>query len=219
MLHLDGRPARTPAKRPLASPTRELGEAIAAEWAAQGAHIEPAELPLTRIANTVIDGVVSEADAVRAEIVKYAGSDLLCYRAEGPEELIALQAGNWDPILVWARDELGASFVVTGGLMPVPQPEDAVQAVADAVGDVSPFMLGPLHVMTTLTGSAILALATLKGRLTDAEAWAAAHVDEDWQISQWGEDAEAAARRERRWQEMSAASRFAALVNMSRASE
>lgn len=219
VLHLDGKPARTPAKQALAAPTRALGDAIASEWAAQGSLIDPGSMPLTRIANTVIDGVVANADAVRAEIVQYAGSDLLCYRTVTPPELAALQAAAWDPVLDWARETLGASFAVTYSIMPVEQPEAAIRAVADAVGDIQPFSLGPAHIITTLTGSAVTALATLKGRLTDAEAWTAAHIDEDWQISQWGEDAEAAARRERRWLEMSAATRFAALANDARASE
>jgi chaperone required for assembly of F1-ATPase len=209
---LDGRPVRTPAKALLALPTRALAEAIAGEWDAQREHIDPSSMPLTRLANSAIDGVRGRAAEVRADIVKYAGSDLLCYRATEPEELVRRQAELWDPVLAWGREALGARLEVAEGLMPVTQPEAAQQAVARALDGQDAFALAALHVMTTLTGSALLALAHARGRLTVEQAWAAAHVDEDWQIGTWGEDAEAAARRLRRWSEMQAASRMLALL-------
>ncbi len=212
---LDGKAMRTPAKAMFAVPTRALAEAIAAEWEAQREHIDPAVMPLTRLANSGLDGVRGREAAVRDDIVKYAASDLVCYRAPQPEPLVRRQAELWDPILAWSRDALGASFVVADGIMPVAQPKAATAAVERALAGRDAFALTALHVMTTLTGSAMLALAHARGRLSAEEAWAAAHVDEDWQISQWGEDAEAKARRERRWLEMQAASRLLALSRMS----
>jgi chaperone required for assembly of F1-ATPase len=209
---LDGKPARTPAKAELAVPTHALGEAIAAEWSAQGDHIDAATMPQTRLANTAIDGVTSQLAQVRADITAFAASDLVCYRADGPEPLVEQQCQRWDPVLAWARDALGARFAVATGLMPVGQPEDAIAAVAVALENLDHFHLTALHVMTTLTGSALLALAHARGALAAEAAWAAAHVDEDWQISRWGEDAEAAARRAHRWAEMQAASRLLALL-------
>jgi len=211
-IRLDGRPVRTPAKAELAVPTAALAEAIAEEWRAQGTHVDPSSMPLTRLANSAIDGVARREAEVRADIAKYAGSDLLCYRAEGPEQLQRRQAEVWDPILRWAEQELGARFAIGTGLMPVAQPDAAKAAVARALQDFDGFALAALHVITTLTGSVVLALAHARGRLTAEEAWAAAHVDEDWQISKWGEDAEAKARRERRWAEMQSASRMLGLV-------
>jgi len=211
-IRLDGRPVRTPAKAELAVPSAELAQAIAAEWEAQGTHVDPATMPLTRLANSAIDGVAARADAVRADIVTYAGSDLMCYRAEATEALQRRQADAWDPVLVWASAALGADFVTGVGIMPVSQPDAAKTAIARAVEPLEPFALCAVHVMTTLTGSCLLALAHLHGRLTAEEAWAAAHVDEDWQIGKWGEDAEAKARRARRWTEMQAASQMLELV-------
>jgi chaperone required for assembly of F1-ATPase len=199
----------------LALPTRALAEAVAAEWEAQGERIDPATMPLTRLANSTIDGVIARQAEVRAEIVKYAGSDLLCYRAEGPEELIRRQAETWDPVLAWARAALGADFNVSQGVMPAAQPDAATEAVARALQPHGPFALAAIHVMTTLMGSARLALAHAHGPLSAEAAWVAAHVDEDWQISQWGEDAEAKARRDRRWAEMQAASRLLELLALS----
>jgi chaperone required for assembly of F1-ATPase len=199
----------------LALPTRALAEAVAAEWEAQGERIDPATMPLTRLANSTIDGVIARQAEVRAEIVKYAGSDLLCYRAEGPEELIRRQAETWDPVLAWARAALGADFNVSQGVMPAAQPDAATEAVARARQPHGPFALAAIHVMTTLMGSALLALAHAHGHLSAEAAWVAAHVDEDWQISQWGEDAEAKARRDRRWAEMQAASRLLELLALS----
>jgi len=209
---LDGKPVRTPAKALLALPTRALAEAVAREWSAQHEHIDPATMPLTRLANSAIDGVRGREAEVRADIAKYAGSDLLCYRASEPEGLVRRQAEMWDPVLGWARDTLGARFAMAQGIMPVAQPEAAISAIAVALEGFDAFGLAALHVMTTLTGSALLTMAHARGRLTAEQAWTAAHVDEDWQIGKWGEDAQAAARRQRRWSEMQAAGRMLALL-------
>jgi chaperone required for assembly of F1-ATPase len=209
---LDGKPVRTPAGRELAVPVKALAEALAAEWAAQGERIDPAAMPLTRLVNSALDGVTDRAAEVRAEIVKYAASDLLCYRAEGPAELVRRQAKAWDPVLAWAGSELDVHLATGQGIVPVAQPPAALDVVASRLTSLGALALAAYHVITTLTGSALLALAHARGRLTAEEAWAAAHIDEDWQIGQWGEDAEAQARRARRWAEMQAASRLLALL-------
>ncbi len=209
---LDGKPVRTPAKAVLAAPTRALAEAMAAEWKAQREQIDPESMPLTRLVNSAIDGVRGREAEVSAEIVKYAASDLVCYRASEPEELVRLQAERWDPVLAWSRDRLGARFEVAQGVMPVRQSQAATAAVRAALADREAFALAALHVMTTLMGSALLALAHAHGELDAEAAWSAAHVDEDWQIAKWGADAEAAARRRRRWAEMQAASRLLMLL-------
>jgi len=222
-LSLDGRRAKTPAKNVLAVPSRALAEAVAAEWDAQTQTLDPAAMPLTRIINSALDGVAREMEATLDEVVKYAGSDLLVYRAGEPESLVAEQAAAWDPVLAWARDAFGARFMLSQGVTFVAQPDASIAAVrAAALGYVSgrssafgapgsvaheaaALRLAALHVMTTLTGSALLALAVARGSLDAKAAWAAAHVDEDFQIRAWGQDAEAMARRERRWLEMQAA--------------
>lgn len=205
-LTLDGRVARTPARRLLAVPNRALGEAIAAEWAAQGVEIDPAGMPLTRLVNSALDGVADQREAVLDDLVRYAGSDLLCYRGGEPERLARQQGAIWDPILDWARESLDARFVLSEGVMHVDQPATTLAAVRTRAERVnSPFGLAVLHVMTTLTGSVLLALATAEGRLTPDEAWSAAHVDEHFQESIWGEDADAMTRRSAREAEFRAA--------------
>lgn len=211
-VRLDGRSVKTPKKRPLAVPTPALAEAIAGEWRAQGAEIDPATMPMTRIANTAIDAVSDAMAEVAADLVAFAGSDLLCYRAEGPEALQERQAAAWDPVLAWVREALGARFLLAEGVMPVTQPEAALAGVGRAVAAMDAFALSALHVMTTLTGSALLALAQARGILSPDAAWAAAHVDEDYQIELWGPDAEAEARRAYRKTEFDAASRLFALL-------
>jgi chaperone required for assembly of F1-ATPase len=201
---LDGTPALTPARHQLTAPTRELADAMAAEWQAQQSVIDPARMPLTRLANTIIDGVASAAPAVAAEIKKYLTSDLLFYRAVSPEELKARQAALWDPVLVWAREELGADFKVGEGVVHVRQPDSALAAAGAAIPD-DPWRLGALHTITTLTGSALLALGLAGGRLTADEAWLAAHVDEDWNMEKWGRDDIAVERRTSRLAEFQAA--------------
>jgi chaperone required for assembly of F1-ATPase len=209
---LDGRPVRTPRKLPLNVPTRKLADAIAEEWAAQTERIDPSKMPLSKLAITAIDGVSGTMPEVAADIVRYAGSDLLCYRAEAPIALAEMQAIAWDPVLRWIEAETGERFLLAEGVMPVTQNRFALDRVGDLVGPYDAMQLAALHVMTTLTGSAFLALAVAKGRLSAEEAWLAAHVDEDWQIERWGIDVEAADRRTRRHTEMLAASRFLQLL-------
>ncbi|MGH6734790.1 MAG: ATP12 family chaperone protein [Methyloceanibacter sp.] len=204
-LLLDGKPVRTPGKAPLAVPTRALAEAIAEEWRAQGERIDPRTMPLTRLANSAIDGVRGREQAVVDDIMAHARADLLCYRASGPEGLVAEQAKHWDKVIAWAKDALKAPLVLAEGVVHVTQPETSLAEIRKRVEGLDAFGLAALHVMTSLTGSAVLALAVALGRLTPDEAWQVAHVDEDWQISQWGEDAEAAARRAARRRDFDAA--------------
>jgi chaperone required for assembly of F1-ATPase len=209
---LDERPVRTPARRPLAVAVASLADALAAEWQAQEAVIDPTTMPLNRLVNSAIDTVTTNVETVRADVVKYAGSDLLCYRAEGPAALVQRQSTAWDPILAWARDERRIHLRVAAGIVFVDQPEPALEAVRHEVAGLDPLALAALHVVMTLTGSALLALAVLHGRLGVAEAWAASQVDEDWNVEKWGADAEAAARSAARRRELEAAARLLALA-------
>ncbi len=203
---LDGKAARTPGRAVLAIPALRLAALVAAEFAAQAERVDPRTMPLTRLANTVVDGVASEPGAVMEEVLRYASSDLVCYRADSPEGLVQKQADAWDPVLDWARSAIGARFVLSEGIMHVAQPRESIALVrAHLERRMEPFRLASLHVMTTLTGSALLALAVEDRALTAREAWSAAHVDEDWNVALWGEDAEAAARRATRWRDMEAA--------------
>ncbi len=204
-LALDGRTARTPARQPLVVASQALAEAIAAEWQGQGERIDPTSMPLTRIVNVAIDRVSSDMTAVRADIVKHAGSDLICYRAEAPAELVERQNALWEPLVAWAAERLGARLRLAEGIIHVAQDDAALSAIARALEAHEALQLAALHTATTLTGSAIIALAVGKGHLTPEAAWEAAHVDEDWQMSQWGKDSMAMARRTARWHEMQAA--------------
>ena len=191
---LDGKPTKTPSGRTVIVPARALAEMIAAEWNAQGEFIEPLTMPLTRFANGVVQGVVDQAEAVRDDVAKYFASDLLFYRAGHPEGLVAREATHWDPVLFWARDALGAHFMLAEGVMHVRQPDAAIAAARGALpGD--PWMIAALHVITGLTGSALLALALFHGVINPDQVWAAAHVDEDWNVEKWGVDDEVAARK------------------------
>ncbi len=201
---LDGKPVRTPSRHPLAVPAREIAEAIAAEWDAQKETIDPVTMPLTRLANSVIDAVVGRVEAVADDIAKYFQSDMLFYRAGHPEALVAREAAHWDPVLFWAADSLGAHFILAEGIVHVRQADQAV-AAARAALPADPWSIAALHVVTTLTGSALLALALMRGVLDQDQVWSAAHVDEDWNIEQWGVDEEVAARRMARFMDFRAA--------------
>lgn len=212
-IKLDGRPIRTPAGNLLSLPTRELAEAVAAEWAGQGGHIIVEDLPLTRLANSAIDGVAGREAEIADEIMRFAASDLICYRASSPAELAAKQAAAWDPILSWSKERLRAPLSLADGVHYVEQPPESLAKLREAVAPLGLFQLAALHVMTALTGSALLSLAHISGLLNLSEAWAAAHIDEDWQMSQWGEDYESSQRRKRRLKDMEAASRFFQLAS------
>jgi chaperone required for assembly of F1-ATPase len=207
-LLLDGRGARTPARKPLAVASRVVAEALAAEWEAQGEHIDPATMPITRIVNSAIDGVADQMEAVREEIVRYAGSDLICYRADGPSALVDRQDAAWSPLVAFARESLGARLVLAEGVMHVDQDRSVLDAVSLAIADYDLVSLAALHTVMTLTGSTIIALAVARGQVSVEEAWAAAHVDEDFQMEQWGTDEAALQRRAHRWREMQAAARI-----------
>ena len=205
-LMLDGRAARTPGKSRLAAASRPLMLKVAEEWARQGETLDPADMPLTRLLNTAIDGVARRMAATRAEIAAYAGADLLCYRAEEPEALAERQRAAFDPVLDWAAERLGARLRQAAGVIHVVQPPEALDAVRAALDQFDdPMALAALAAMTHLTGSTLLALAVAHGRMTAEEAWRAAHLDEDFQAERWGVDAEAMARRAARWAEFEAA--------------
>lgn len=211
---LDGKPVRTPARRALAAPSEAFAEAIAQEWNAQVETIDPACMPLTRLANAAIDGVADARATVAAEVVNYLGSDLVCYRADAPEGLVEKQAQTWDPVLGWAAAALGARFTVVEGIVHVAQPAHAIAAARTAVpGD--PWRLAAVSSITTLTGSALLALALAHGAIDANDVWVAAHVDEDWQMSQWGRDDMAMARRDLRFAEFQAATKVLTLLGAS----
>lgn len=201
---LDGKAVRTPAGRTLAVPALGLAQAIAAEWEAQREVIDPAAMPMTRLANAIVDGVAEKPGPVAAEIQKYLASDLLFYRASGPQQLRERQAAQWDPIVAWGRETLGAHFKLGEGVVHVAQPEPALKAAAAAI-PTNPWQLGAVHVITTLTGSALIALAVARGAISADAAWQAAHVDEDWNMTQWGQDEMALQRRAFRFAEFAAA--------------
>jgi chaperone required for assembly of F1-ATPase len=191
---LDGKPIKTPSGKVVLVPKRAIADAIAAEWAAQGETIDPLTMPMTRFANSVVQSVVDRTKLVADDVAKYRGSDLLFYRAGHPEALVAREAAHWDPVLSWAANELGAHFILSEGIVHVAQPAQAISA-ARGVFPADPWSVAALHVVTTLTGSALLALALLHGVRDPDQVWTAAHVDEDWNAEKWGVDEEVAARR------------------------
>lgn len=191
-VHLDGKPVRTPLKTPLILPTEALAQAIADEWQAVEGKVDPAVMPFTRLANSAIDKVAPQFDAVAAMLAEYGGSDLLCYRAEAPEPLVARQAEGWDPLLAWAASDLAAPLVATVGVMHRAQVPDSLKRLHQAVQALSPFQLAAFHDLVAISGSLVLALALTRGRLTVDEAWDLSRIDETWQIEQWGQDEEAA---------------------------
>lgn len=190
-VHLDGRPVRTPAKTPLLLPTESLARLIASEWDAQQGEVRPETMPATRMANSALDKVAPQFDGVVGEVSRYGGSDLLCYRADAPQDLVDRQRA-WDSLLDWSADRLQARLTVTTGVIPVDQPEEALTRLKDHVRAMTAFELAALHDLVAISGSLILGLAVALRRLDGDEAFALSRIDESFQTEKWGIDEEAA---------------------------
>jgi chaperone required for assembly of F1-ATPase len=211
-VHLDGRPLRTPEKRPLTLPSRRLAEAIAVEWDAQETDIHPERMPLMRLAATALDRTAIERDKVVAEIVNYAGTDLVCYRAEQPPALAARQHAAWQPLIDWAARRYDAGLAITVGIVPQPQSPAALKAFSTVVASFDDFRLTALQALTGACGSLVIALALAEGRLGADAAFAVSQLDESFQIEAWGEDAEALKRRALLAEDIKAAAQFLELL-------
>ena len=208
---LDGKPILTPAKARLVLPTLELAHAVAAEWREQGADIQPATMHLTKLANTAIDRTEARRDEVAAELVNFAGSDLLCYRAIEPADLIQRQKAAWDPLLDWIDASYGVRFRTTEGIGHVQQDPQAIFVLNEMLIAKDVWCLTAMHAATTITGSLILALAMSEDRLSPQEAFSTSRIDETFQADKWGLDAEAETRARRLAGELEMAGRFMAL--------
>ncbi|MGL4637697.1 MAG: ATP12 family chaperone protein [Beijerinckiaceae bacterium] len=213
-IKLDGRGAKTPGRKVLDLPTQAAANLVAAEWETQKDVIDPHVMPVTRIVNTALDNVVDQMVAVAEDIAAYSGSDLVCYRAEQPEGLVQMQAQHWDPVLHWSEAVLKAPFVRAKGILHVQQADQSVQRIAYVVGAIrDPIALSCLHVLTTMSGSCLLALMLAHKAISVDAAWTATNVDEDWTTKLWGQDEEAAVRSQRRKTEFEAAAALYAAVS------
>ncbi len=209
---LDGRPVKTPMRATLALPTPALAEAVRAEWSAQGEAIDPGAMPMTGLANAAIDRVVPDPRAFAATLTPYAGTDVLCYRADSPAELVAAEAEAWDPLLAWARTRFDVHFEIATGIVHRAQPEATVARLSEALLALDPFRLTAMNPLVTIGGSLVTALAVADGAIEADAAFNALHLDELWQAQQWGEDPLAIETREARRDGFLAAARFITLL-------
>lgn len=205
---LDDRPVRTPGRTPLTLPNRVLADAVADEWRRVDGDVDPRAMPLTGLANAAIDRIAPDPATFAAGLARYGESDLTCYRADGPQALVARQAAAWDSLLDWARGRYDVHFEMTQGVMHVPQPPATIARLSEAIAARDPFELAPLSIVTTITGSLVMALALAERAFSANAIWTAAQVDEDWQTEQWGEDALAIQARDARRAEFDSATRF-----------
>ena len=189
---LDGRAVKTPARTLLVVPTLALAQAIAAEWDAQQGLVKPETMPCTRTANSALDKVAPQFAQVAEMLAAYGGTDLLCYRATGPQELIDRQQVQWGPLLDWCAADLAAPLIATAGVMHIEQPAPSLARLSALVHGLTPFQLAAVHDLIAISGSLVLALAVTHARLTPDEAWALSRIDESWANEQWGVDEDAA---------------------------
>jgi chaperone required for assembly of F1-ATPase len=212
-VHLDGRPVRTPGRAPLVLPTPALADAVADEWRAVQGEIDPRAMPLTGLANAAIDRIAPDKATFAAGLSRYADSDLLCYRADGPEPLVARQAALWDPLLDWAQTRYDVHFERATGVIHVAQPPATLARLGEAVAARDAFHLAGLSPLVTVTGSLVAALALAEGAFDAETVWTAAQVDEDWQAEQWGRDELAARTTAARRAEFDGGARFLGLLD------
>ena len=209
---LDRRGVKTPARERLVAPGERLGQAIAEEWNGQGETVNPRSMPLTGLANAAIDRIAPDPLAFARSLALFGESDLLCYRADQPRGLVARQSEQWDPLLAWARRRYDVDFEVVTGIMHRPQPEHTVNRLAKAAAARGPFELAALSPLVTVSGSLIIALALSEDEIGLDAGWSAATLDEQWQLDQWGADAEAEKALDARRQEFEAGYRFLKLL-------
>jgi len=210
-IRLDDRPVRTPSRAPLLLPSVALGDAVAAEWNAQGETLDPRTMPFTGFSNAAIDQIAPDKDSFAAGLARYGESDLLCYRADGPTELILRQEMAWDPLLDWARSRYDITLHQTAGIIHVAQPAETLERLGGAVSALDVYTLAGFSALVTLSGSLLCALAVIEQFATPEQVWETAELDEIWQIEQWGDDTEAAARRASRAAEFLVAAAFCRL--------
>jgi len=211
-VRLDERPVRTPGRVPLLLPTDILAEAVADEWREVADDIDPRAMPLTGLANAAIDRIAPDPTAFAVGLAAYGESDLLCYRAEGPRELLERQHASWDELLSWGRRRFDVDFETTSGIVHKAQPDATIQRLSHAVATLDPFRLAGLSPLVTISGSLLVALALLEGRVEPEDAWNAITIDERWQHEKWGEDVEAKAALEARRKDFVAAAKFLELL-------
>ncbi len=209
---LDGKPVMTPGRTPLSVPAQKLADAMAAEWAGQEETIDPVSMPLTGLANAAVDRIAPDPESFAAELAQYGETDLLCYRAESPVELVARQARAWDPLLEWAGERFGVEFETTTGIVHRPQPEATVTRLGEEVARLSPYHLAGLSPLVRVGGSLVAALALAEQAFEEDAVWSATRIDEDWQAEQWGDDEEAIAARDAKRREFGAGMRFLRLL-------
>ncbi|MBV8237571.1 MAG: ATPase [Sphingomonas sp.] len=209
---LDGRPVRTPGRAPLALPTPALAEAVADEWRAVGETLDPRAMPLTGLANAAIDRIAPDPAPFAAEAARYAETDLTCYRADSPAELVERQRAAWEPLLDWARQRYDVHFETTAGVMHVAQPQATLDRLAEAVATRDAFAIAALQAIASATGTIVGTLALAEGAIDAETLWRAAQVDEDWQAEHWGEDELATRAREAKRASFDAAARFLAAL-------
>ncbi|MCL6229667.1 ATP12 family chaperone protein [Bartonella bilalgolemii] len=211
---LDGRLLKTPAKRDFFVPVETLAALVAQEFTAQKAVIDPVKMPMTRLVNTIIDGIIDNMQIIFEHLLRFVACDMIFYRAQTPKELVERQSEKWDFLLDWAEEKLGTHFNLVEGLMHVEQPPESIQAVSNYLRKIeSPYTLAALHTMTTLTGSALIAFAVAERKICTDDAWAIAHLDEDWTMEQWGKDEETIARRAYKRAEFNAAATIIAVCS------
>lgn len=205
---LDGRAVKTPAKRALILPTMAMAQAVAAEWDAQTGRVKPEAMPATRAANSAIDNVALNFAEVAADLARYGETDLLCYRATGPQELIDRQSDAWDPLLAWSASALRAPLIATAGVMHIPQSDTSIAKLTAQIHGFTPFQLAAVHDLIAISGSLVLALAVTRGRLSVDEAWRLSRIDETWQAELWGVDEDAQVLESLKRQALAEAARF-----------
>ena len=209
---LDDNYLYTPKKAKVLLPTQKLAQKVADEWKLQKKIINPSKMPYSRLVNSAIDKVNENFDSIVSDLVDYGDTDLVCYRSISPEDLVILQNKHWDPILVWAKNELEVDLKVNSGVNYKAQDPIQLQKLSKEISSFNPFSLTGLYDLVTISGSLLVALAVYYKHITPTEGFDISFLDEDWQRKKWGQDEESNKNRFNKFKEFQLAFRFLELL-------
>lgn len=216
VVRLDGKPFRTPLKNLVLLESKPLAEAVAEEWARQGDNVQPLSMPMTLLANTMTDKTKGEGrQEVSDRLLEYGSSDLVCYFATHPAELVKRHQEHWQPLVLWMEEAYGITFKIVSGIQYHHQPQESLDKLETLLESLSPADFTVVQAAAATAGSLVIALALLQGRLLPENAYQASCVDEIYQLEMWGEDAEAQKRLEMIHSELKEITRFRDLVKAS----
>ncbi|RGP39958.1 ATP synthase mitochondrial F1 complex assembly factor [Altererythrobacter insulae] len=209
---LDGRGLKTVKGTPQIVPTRALAQELAREWSDQGEDMEASHFVHRDQTDFAIDIVALDRGAAIDQMIKYAETDTLCYRADPDDALFARQQSKWEPLLAKVEQSHGLKFTRVSGIMHREQPEATMANLRKQLQEKDAFTLAGMQTMAALSASMCVPLLALEDDAEPISLWRAASLEEEWQADLWGRDPQAEERRAKRQEAFLSAFRWIQLL-------